>query len=197
MKDRFASLRRDLALRARPALRHLAAYRFWYECGAVTFFALAASFMIGSTALARAELLREERQRLEAVRRGVDRWLAGAQPALRAESLLWRESEESVRRVTGARGGGLAVAHLVARRAEEVGIPDVRVRLVEVDSLPPAAAAVSAEPGVAVEFEGDWSSLLHFLGVLPPPMAVVELNVSRSGGLLQTRAMIVGGGGGP
>ena len=194
MKDRLASLRRDLALRAGPALRSLAAHRFWLECGAVTFFALVAAFAVGTTALRRAETLRGERARLEETRSGVDRWMAEARPAVAAESLLWRESEQAIQRATGGSAGGLAAAHLVATRAEEVGIPDVRVRLLPPDSLPPAAAATPGASAVAVEFEGDWSTVLNFLGVLPPPMNVVEIGVTRSGGLLTARALVLSPG---
>lgn len=180
-----------------PALASLRAHRFWVECAFVTFLVLLAGTLVGGRAQARAEGVEREVVRLEQVRAGVDRWLREITPPAAPESLAWRESEQMLEILGGDGVSALSVSHLLAQRAEEIGIRSVRIRLANADSfsIPPATQVGrwelrAGEAAMVAEFVGDWSSVISFLGVLPPQVEVGDVQITARGGLLHTRLLL-------
>lgn len=184
--------------RLRPVLLRLREQRFWLELGALSLLALLAAVAIGRSALARADALEAEAARGARIHAGVRRWTSEIQWPTPAESLAWRASEEALEPFRGGAAEPLAVAHLLAGRAEEVGVTNLRVRLVPTDSiaLSPAAHAAgwAVEPagaGIVVEFSGDWSAIVSFLGALPPQVEVIELRSTEEGDGMRTSALLL------
>jgi hypothetical protein len=187
------------ALRAKVGLilMTVRAHRFWFELGGVTLLVLITAAAVGRTALGRAAALREEAARLEQTLASVDVWLREFQPATPPESRVWRESEQALQLLGTELADPLSVAHLVARRAQELGLDDIRIRLEGTDTVPlPPPRVVgpwsveASGSAIALEFEGDQSTILSLVGMLPPRVEVGELQISRSGGDFHARLFL-------
>lgn len=146
--------------------------------------ALLGGIVAGQVALGRAAAYGEEVERLERVRRGTLRWSAEYRPAAAAESLAWRESERAILVYGPETVDPLVTAALVASRAEELGIREVRIRLAGTDTLsvpePAAVGPWSVEPAptaIAVELRTDLRRLVSFLGMLPPQVMVQQVSL--------------------
>lgn len=182
-----------------PALAFLRAHRFWAECVAVTFLGIFAGFFVGENAQDRAVLLQREATRLQRVEAGMERWTSTLQPPIPAESVLWRQSEEALARLSVQAVTPLSVSRLLAERAEEIGIRDLGIRLASEDSvevpLPVPAGrweVRAGETALVAEFTGGWQSAISFLGVLPPQVEAAEMRVSPAGnGLFRARFLLL------
>ena len=198
MKDRLQTALSKAATRLRPLGAFVRTHRFWVECASVTLFGVLAAFALGHAALVRSAALDARATELELAAANLHRWRGELRPATPAESLLWRESEATLRALGGDQARGLAVARLIARRAEEVGVEGLRVRLLGADSVASLEAEAvgawtmeAAGEGLAVEFDGDVGDLVGFLGALPPQAAVETLSLEPRGDALAARIVLL------
>ena len=189
---------RVLRERLRPFLDRAREHRFWIEATSLTLCALVAAYAVGEAALARAGELRVRATELEQVATGIDRLGSELRPATPQETLAWRESEDALLSLDLEATEPLRLAHLVARRAEEVGISDLRIRLAHPDSVTtpppvqlPGWAIESGQSAIVVEFAGGMRELIALLGALPPQVSVSRMEVVGEGGLLQAQAVLL------
>lgn len=198
MKDKLLAAQAAALDGFRGALAYAGAHRFWVESAAITLFGLLALVAYGSAALSRSSALRAQAEELRTVQDAFARWRAELRPAAPAESLLWRESEQSLRAVGGEAARPLTVARLVAQRAEEAGIEDLRISVLPADSITPLKQvriggwAVEADgDGLLVEFDGDMTDVVGFLGALPTQAAVTSLQLNAAQGGLHARIVLL------
>lgn len=194
-------LRMDLTAglaRLRPPLAWVRAHRKWIEGATLTLLGLLAAFSLGYAALSRASALSLQISELRQVEAGFDRWTSGLRPATPAESLAWRESEQTLRSLGAGSMEPLPLAQVVAQRAEEVGIPELRIRLISADSAAPVPPVElggwrvqSGAEGLAVEFDGNMGDVVGFLGALPPQAAVSSLRIGRDKGVLRAQIILL------
>jgi hypothetical protein len=198
VKEKLRAALSGYAERLRPAAAFARTHRFWVECASVTLGGVLVAFAVGHAALGRTEALEARAAGLEAAAANLDRWRADLQPPTPAESLAWRESERTLASLGGDDVGALPVARLVARRAAEVGIEGLRVRLLAPDSVATMeSAAVGAwtmEPsgeGLTVEFEGGVGDIVGLLGALPPQASLDRLVLEPRGDALAARLVLL------
>src|SRR5690606_13083521 len=112
LRDRAA----DALARARA---RLSAHRFWIQSAGVALLALAVLGTIGSLALRRARAWEAQVAALVQLDRTARDVLDRFQPSDSVEAAHWRESEETLLQLARENVNPLAVASLVAQRAEE------------------------------------------------------------------------------
>lgn len=163
------------------------AHRARIEIAAPSVAALLAIYLIGASSLSAAARYREETRRLAEVGATLEHWLDQLQPPTPAESANWLQSEQAIREIGDEGTDATSVARIVALRAEESGITGLNLRLLRADSIsaPPAVqvgrwSIASGSSAVAADFTGDWSSVIGFLGSLPPQVEVSEIEVQPS-----------------
>jgi hypothetical protein len=198
VKEKLRAALAAALARLRPALSFAVAQRFWLECAAVTLLGMLAAFSYGYAALGRAGALRERAAELERVAASYDQWRTRLQPASPQESAAWRASEQELRSLGGEAARPLAVARAVAKRAEEVGIGGLQVRLLATDSVAVldsiALGAWVVQPagqGLVVEFDGDVGDVVGFLGALPPQAVVTRLQITPQRDSFHARIILV------
>jgi hypothetical protein len=81
----------------------------------------------------------------------------------------------------------VTLAQLVAQRAEQSGLRDVRIRFAPPDSgaapaAPDFGGAHIADYSIALECHGGMSSLLSLIRHLPPSVALERISATRGGG---------------
>ncbi len=171
--------------------------RIWLETGvAVLVVVVAAAVVVGRTAARRADLA-ERAETLSALADVADRWRADFVEPTSAESAAWLRSRRRVEERGVRATDRVALAQVVAQRAEELGIPDVAVGFTGTDELtPPPARTVDqwtfgmAPYAVTVAFTADYPAVVGFVGSLPPQVQVrrLELNGGETG--LELRALL-------
>lgn len=198
MRPDFAPVIAAIRARLDRAATAFRSHRPWLQLGVPAVLALAGGVLVGQAALARAEALGQEAESTLEVWQRVRRWSDHFQPAAAPESASWRESERTIAGFAPERLDALGTASLVASRAEEMGIRDVRIRLEPTDTLqlPDAAAAGpwTVEPGAAaisVELGADLDGLVAFLGVLPPQVTVSRISLDSRSGERRARALLL------
>jgi hypothetical protein len=181
----------------RVAAAWIGAHRERIEVAAPSIAALLAIYLIGASTLSAAARYREETLRLAEVEASVEHWLERLQPPTPAESANWLQSEQAIREIGDQGADATTVARIVALRAEESGITGLNLRLLRGDSVsvPPAVqvgrwSIAAGSSAVAVDFAGDWSSVIGFLGSLPPQVEVREIEVRPTADFL-VRARVV------
>lgn len=162
-------------------------YGFWAELALAALVVVGPAALVTQTAARRADALAQREATLAALVGAADAWRAAYVPATSAESAAWRLSERRVRERGVDAVDRVALAQLVAQRAEELGIPDVRVGFAPVDDLAPAPALAvdawtfeMAPYAVTVDFVADYRAIVGFIGSLPPQVAVRRLELERS-----------------
>lgn len=152
---------------------------------------------IGATATSRADAWRESAERLERVTRSADRWAAGFEASTPAESAAWHRSERELEQLDLSPTGAVAMATLVARRAEALGILDARVRVHQADSLAQSAVRTvagrsfdQAPVALGIEFRADYPTLVRYIGALPVQARVREIRASRGEAGLRVRLLL-------
>lgn len=167
-------------------------WRFWVELGSLTVLALVTAGLVARSATRRETALRAQFASLRETRAGVNRWIRDYRAPTPDESLVWRQSQHALAELDGRDSNALSVARLVAQRAEKMGITDIHLRFTGVDDAATRTARLVgpwsiafSDRAILVEFAGDLSSILSFVGVLPPQVEVGSLDVGRdaSGGL--------------
>jgi hypothetical protein len=191
VKDRVESLLSSASTRLQRLRPWIAANRFWLQIGSLAVLALIASYIIGSSALERAGRYQLDSDRLTATHNGIGRWIDQVQPVFPAESLAWRESDAMLGALAAERMDPASIAQIVAVRAEQIGITDLGIQLLNPDDIParapvPAGGWTMSLGGsaVAVQFVGGWPAIISFLGSLPPQVEVGRVEVSATGGIL-------------
>lgn len=171
--------------------------RFWVEVAVSALIAIGAAVWIGRDAYAQAAALSQEGQRLESMRKGADVWLGTLQPASSIEAQEWQQIQASLQQLGAAPDSRLTLLEVITRRAERMGLRNVRVSIVGVDSLPPVPRSSAppvtlkvAEYAILVEFKGSFAATRTFLATLPPPVGVQRISISRSGGAIGTSATL-------
>lgn len=198
MKEKLRAALADASARLEPALVFLRAHRFWAECALVTVLGMVAAFSFGWAALGRARAVEARTADLARVEGSFDRWEAELQPPTPQESVTWRASTAALRALGAEATRPLALARLVAQRAEEVGIGDVSIRLLPTDSVtafePVELAGWRVEPageGLLVEFHGQVGDVVALLGSLPPQAAVGSVQLAPEEGALRARLVLL------
>lgn len=198
MKDALRAALATLRARARLVLGFARQHRFWVECGAVATVALLAAIAVGVAALMRTSELERQIAALEQIEAGLDRWETELQRPAPQESLSWRQSEQTLQRLAATTSEPLSIARLVAQRGEEVGIRGMTIRVVEAADAAPLAQAQggpwsvrSGGTGLQVEFDGDMSDVVGFLGTLPPQAVVSTLQLAPQGEVLQATVVLL------
>jgi len=171
--------------------------RIWLEIVAAVLVVVAAAAVVVGRAGARRADLAERAETLTALAEVEDRWRAGFVEPTPAESTAWLRSRRRVEDHRVRATDRVALAQVVAQRAEEMGIPDVAVGFTGTDELtPPAARTVNqwtfamAPYAVTVTFTADYPAVVGFVGSLPPQVQVrrLELNGGETG--LELRALL-------
>lgn len=156
-----------------------------------------AALLVGRTARERAE---QYEQRAAALQRSLDTydlWRRGYAPAAPAESAAWLESEQAMRDLGVTLGTRVALAELVARRAEEIGIPDVRVTAETSDTMvfaPLSGGGWQLELGalvLAVEAHADLAALEEFLAALPPQVDARHVRAFGTDGGFRSHLLLI------
>jgi hypothetical protein len=198
MKERLRAGANAAQGRLRAAITSAREHRFWVEVGAITIFGVFAAFSYGYAALSRASVLQAQAANLGRVDEAFSRWQTQLERPSSAETRLWRESDESVRNLRSGAVRPLQIAQVIARRADQVGIDDVRIQLLSSDSIPDVESiergTLSVEPleeGLHVQFEGSMADVVSFLGVLPPHATVASIQSSGSDGRLNVDMVLV------
>jgi hypothetical protein len=197
MNERF----RRMLDRARIGGTRIAAtaseHRYWLQLGILTLLALAALGSWGLSSIRREEAGQARLMDLERVDAAYDRWIRDLQLPTPAESLAWRESETALADLGEEASRSLTIARLIAARAGEVGVSNLRVSQAPVESMPSVEEVVlggwEAQPageGLVVEFDATFAGVMAFLAALPIQAAVSELNLSDAGGVLHARVVI-------
>lgn len=174
----FLTKARDLYSRAR-------ARRFWFVTVTVTVVSVLAWFLIGYGSLRQAADLRAEEERIAASLQQVDRWVAAFQPPTARESLTWKQSREALERLQEGAAEPATVAALLARRAQSLGITDVRMRFSSDSSAVPPSRTLGAWtlapqiPLLQVEVEATHGQIVAFVDALPPHVEVRRLEMTR------------------
>jgi hypothetical protein len=198
MRDELNARFQDLLAYLRRVAARSTENRFWIELAAFTVLAIFATTMMGRSAFARADAIEREADRLAEIPAAMDRWAGNIQWPSDAETLSWRESEQLLRGLDVATTAPLTLAHQIAQRGEEIGRADVRIRLASPDTayIPPGEAVGPlnlsyGRSAFVVELTGDWTSIVSFLGVLPPQVEVSRLELSSDGGRVSSQLLLL------
>ena len=198
MRDRFRAGAEIAHVRLRSASAFARENRFWVEIGVITILGAFAAFSYGYAALSRASALRAQAADLTRVESAFSRWESELEPPNPAETRLWRESDESVRSLRRGVVRPLMIAQTLARRAEQVGITDLRIGLLSSDSVPDIGTiergGLSVDPleeGLHVGFQGSMADVVALLGVLPPQATVASIQSTGADGALQVDMVLV------
>lgn len=182
------------------AARAASAHGFALRCLAAGGLSLVAAVSLGAHSLDRAQELEARAARMERLGAGLGRWEAAGALADPADSLAWAASRRQVEALGTTGEDPLVLARLVARRAEEVGVAGLRVRLATADSAGSSFAsnvgAWSIEAGgtaLLIDFEGSLGDVVSLLGSLPPELAAADLTAVPAGevGRLRVHARLL------
>lgn len=172
-------------------------HRFGVEIAAYVLIAVGTALWVGRNAYAQAAVLSQEGTRLEQMRRGADSWLATLQPASSAEAQEWMQVQAALQQLGSKPDSRLTLLEVITRRAERMGLKNVRVSLTGVDSIPaiPRAGAAPvtinvADYAILVDFRGNFAATRTFLATLPPTVGVQQITISRKGTGNWTRAVL-------
>jgi hypothetical protein len=172
-------------------------HSFWVELASYVVIALGAAVWIGRDAYKQAATLSQEGQRLESMRKGADHWLSTLQPATSAETQDWLQIQTALQQLGSRPDSRLTLLEVITRRAERVGLRDVRISLMGVDSVPPIprtgappVAIKVADYAILAEFKGNFAATRTFLATLPPTVSVQQITISKSGTGNWTRAVL-------
>lgn len=170
---------------------------FWVELGLYVLIAGGAAAVVGRDAYRQAAELSQEGNRLDAMRRRADLWLGTLQPASSAEAQEWMQIQAALQQLGSRPDSRLTLVEVITRRAERMGLKNVRVSLMGTDSIPgiPRAGAPPltikvADYAILVEFRGNFAATRTFLATLPPAVGVQQISISRSGAGNGTRAVL-------
>lgn len=200
MNARLEQLRESLREGLARARAGLAGHRGWVEGGVLTLCALLALLAWGRAAHEESRELQAQAREMEAIRARMDAIRDGFVPAAPPESLLWRESETAIASLSRSRSPDpLAVSRLVALRAEESGLSNVRIRLIGADSA--AAFPTTAvgpfvmspgERAIGIEFTGRWDTVIGLIGSLPTEVEIGHLElVALPGDAMRARLVLL------
>lgn len=182
---------------ARRLVVLLRPHEFWFWSGLLTIMALWAALAVGRSAVVRAESIRTEVDRLEAVEARLTTWEQGFQQPGAAEEIAWSESRQALGQLESTRSDPLAVAQQVAQRAEKLGIRGVPINL----STPAGGSGnviqvgswsiESGSTAIRVGFQADLGQIISFVGALPPMTTIENLTLDRSPEGLYARAEVL------
>lgn len=179
------------------AKEFLKRHTFWVELATYVLLAAGTAFWVGRDAYIQAAELRQEGQRLDAMRRSADNWLSSLQPASSAEAQEWQQIAASLNQLGAGSDSRLTLVEVITRRAERVGLTGVRATLASTDTVPAIARAGAppvtfkvADFAIIVDFKGSLAATRAFLANLPPAVGVQRLNMGRTGSTLGTRVVL-------
>ena len=133
---------------------------------------------VGAIAFARANRLEKQAVALRTSLDRVQSWRTEFRPASPAEAETWLEAEEAVRDLGLTLSTRVALAEVLARRAEQIGISQPQIRLESSDSIGFAALVAGqwsfelSPTAVRMELNSDPHGVAEFMGVLPPQVDV-------------------------
>lgn len=180
-----------------PATAFVKKNRFWVEVAVGALIAIGAAIWIGHDAYTQAAALSQEGQRLEAMRKSADVWLGTFEPASSTEAQEWQQIQSALQRLGEAPDSRLTLLEVITRRAERMGLRNVRVSIIGTDSVPPIPRASAppltlkvADYAILVEFKGSFAATRTFLATLPATVGVQRISISRTGAATGTRATL-------
>ena len=171
MRERIIAFRNEIAARLREH-----AFAAWIVAAVAVIIICAVA--VGTIAFRRAARLDEHAVALRNSLGRVDSWRTGFQPASPAESVAWLEAEQAVRDLGLTLSTRVALAEVLSRRAEQIGISQPRIRLESSDSIsfaPLVSGHWSFElspTALRMELDADPLGVAEFLSVLPPQVDV-------------------------
>jgi hypothetical protein len=140
---------------------------------------------------------RAELRKAEATLASYETWRRRFQPAVAAESLLWRRTWMEVQGLGVVGDERLALTQSVSRAAEAAGLRDVRVQIAPADTTgseerlsTEGVRRETAPFGLLVEGRGNLQAVVNFLGELPPSVAPTNLSLVRQDGGARHRLVL-------
>lgn len=158
--------------------------------GAVGALIVSAGFVsVGFVSRDRTAELEARLDRAERYREAAGRWAREFEPATPAEAASWSASHDAVRQLGTGPTYRVAVAELIARRAEELGLGEAQVRMEQADTISFGrleSGALTLDIGasaLAVSFAGGTDAAAALMRRLPPQVDVrrVEITADVSG----------------
>jgi hypothetical protein len=121
-------------------------------------------------------------------------WRRRYEPAVAAESIMWRRTLMELHTLGVIGDERLALTQMVGRAADVAGLRDVRV-LIEAPDTTGSDTRLSTEGvrrqsapfGLVVECRGNLQAVVTFLGELPPSVAPTNLSLVRQDGRARHR----------
>jgi hypothetical protein len=196
MAYKFPRLSPSLLTKVRSLFGRARAHRFWFVTVTVTLVTVLGLFLIGYTSVREARALRTEEERIAATLEQVDRWVAAFQAPTPRESLTWDQSRRVLETLQDGAAEPAAVAALLARRAQALGIGDVRMRFSgDSTALPPGRSLGSwtlapQAPLLQVELDATHAQVVAFIDALPPHIEVREVQLVRHEGAIRGRFIV-------
>lgn len=172
-------------------------YGFWVELALAALVVMVAAWLVSRTAGRRQAELAEQEASLAMLVGAAATWRTGFVEPTPAESAAWRLSERQVRARGITATDRVALAQLVAQRAEELGIPDVQVGFSSADDLTAPTLAVDAWTfemapyALDVAFVADYGAVIAFMGSLPPQVAVRRLELAHDENGVRAEALLI------
>jgi hypothetical protein len=151
----------------------------------VTVVAVAASEWVAIPARRQAALLAAEAETLSGIIKSSEAWVSGFQPASNEESALWQNTDYEVKSLGVAPAERLTLAQIIARRADQSGLFDYRLKFLAPEGTmapPRQVAGITFNPApykIQVTGTGGFGSLGSLIGSLPPAVELQSIRLAR------------------
>lgn len=140
---------------------------------------------------------RTDLRRAEATLATFADWRRRYEPAVAAESIMWRRTLMELQSLGVIGDERLALTQMVGRAADVAGLRDVRVLIEPPDTTgsherlsTEGVRRQSAPFGLVVECRGNLQAVVTFLGELPPSVAPTNLSLVRQDGRARHRLLL-------
>jgi hypothetical protein len=192
MKKRFQEALAEVGPRAR---RH----GFWIALPLAVLAVVVVAATIRASAAERAAEWQERYRAVRSTEVVVEDWRHELVPLAAEETIAWRVSARAARERGIEAGDRIALMQVVAQRAEELGVADVRVGFVRSDTLRvreirevSGDVFEMAPYAVSLRFLADYPATARVVGALPPQVDVHRLRLTHlDGGELEADLLLV------
>jgi hypothetical protein len=177
MKERFQEVLGEL----RPRVRR---HAFWIALPLAILAVVLAAAVVRASAAERAAEWRERHREVSSTAEIVESWRQDMVPLVPAETIAWRASARAARERGIEAGDRIALMQVVAQRAEERGVADVRVGFVRSDTLrvreirEVSGDVFELAPyALSLRFLADYEATAAVVAALPPQVDVHRLEL--------------------